>query len=269
VVSDPPEAPDPAPKPAGETAPAQRGYLGVLTPRAAHDVLAPFTTTLSEVKVQLGDRVQAKQLIARFDDHLLKQDLAAQSSTLRQHGSEIATRKVALDSARKELDNERIAFADKIVPKSNVDRAESKVHEAEAQLAGANASYDTQSHVVEKLQSQLNAATVLAPADGRVSMAYRREGERVEEGQAILQIISSDDLFIKFAIPGDKAGTIAEGDEVDVVLEQAKAKAVVRHVQPSLDPIAQMIMADADLVGAADKLQGGQRCRIVPRPKKP
>ena len=145
-----------------------------------------------------------------------------------------------------------------------------RVHDAEAQLAGANAALEEQHQKVEKLKQKLDEATVLAPADGKVLLPLHHEGELIQDGQVILQIISSDDLYLRFAIPGDQAGTIATKDEVDVLVVQPNitTKAIVRNVLPQLDPVAQMIIADADLVGPTDKLQGGQRCRILPRPKK-
>jgi multidrug resistance efflux pump len=108
---------------------------------------------------------------------------------------------------------------------------------------------------------------VLAPLTGKVALSHVQTGERVVEGQPIVRLISSDELFVKFAIPADKAGTLAPGSTVDVVFETAgiKTSAVVRHVAPELDPIAQMIVADADLVDAPAQLQSGMVCRIRPR----
>lgn len=85
------------------------------------------------------------------------------------------------------------------------------------------------------------------------------------EGQPIVRLISSDELFVKFAIPADQAGTLATGAEIDVILEaqQLRTRAVVRHVAPELDPVAQMILADADLLDAPAGLQSGMVCRIL------
>lgn len=269
-ASDQPEQPAPAPKPTADTPLANRGYLGVLTPRASHDVLSPFTSTIAELKVRLGDRVEDRQVVARFDDRPLKQQLVAETATLRARDAEAAQAVIELHAAEANLAREQQAFAEKVSPKANVDTAEFAVRKAQAAIAGATARREEQHANIAKLQARLTDTTVLAPAAGRIALLYHREGERVEEGQPVLQIISSDDLYIKFAIPGDQVGTMAVGDEVDVLVEQQnlKARAVVRHVSPALDSVAQMIVADADLVGPPGPLQGGQRCRILPRPKK-
>jgi hypothetical protein len=82
-------------------------------------------------------------------------------------------------------------------------------------------------------------------------------------------VISSDELFVKFAIPADKIGTVVPGDQVDIVIDQQNVTTtgVVRHVAPELDPVAQMILADAELTAAIKELQAGVVCRIIPRAK--
>jgi membrane fusion protein, multidrug efflux system len=271
TASEPTEQPTPAPKPVAAAPAVPRGYLGVLTPRESHDVLAPFTSTLAELKVKLGDQVAAKQVIAKFDDRALQKDFAAQTATLRRHKAEIATRNAELDATEKVLANDKVGRASGVVSKEQFEQDEAKVGVARGQVAAAVATYDEERQHVDKLKAKLDEATVLAPAAGKVLLPFHHEGERVEEGQAILQIISSDDLYIKFAIPGDRVGTMAAGDEIDVVVEpqNVKTKGVVRRVEPQLDPVSQMILAEADLAGPADKLQGGQRCHVFPRPKKP
>jgi hypothetical protein len=74
---------------------------------------------------------------------------------------------------------------------------------------------------------------------------------------------------VKFAIPSDKAGTLAPGDEVDIVVERQgeTIPGVVRHVAPEIDPIAKMILADAEMTSPPATLQSGTDCRIVPRPR--
>ena len=271
AANEPTEPPAPAPKPVAETPAVQRGYLGVLTPRESHDVMSPFTAQIADVKVQLGDQVKRGQVVARFDERSLKQQLAADASTLRARDADVSQAVIEVKSAQAALEREKKALDEGLVPKSNVQQAQLNVEKAQAAVTAAIGRREEQRANVAKLQSRITDATVLAPADGRVALIYHHEGERVEEGQSVLQIISSDDLYIKFAIPGDKVGTLAAGDQVDVVVEpqNLKTKAIVRHVQPQLDSVSQMILAEADLAGAADRLQGGLRCRIFPTPRKP
>jgi RND family efflux transporter MFP subunit len=271
AVSEPSDQPKPAPKPVAERPAVQRGYLGVLAPRESQDVVSPFTAQIAEVKVQLGDQVKHGQVLARFDERSLKQQLEAEVSTLSARDGEVSQAAIDVKSAQASLEKEKKALDEGVGLPSLVDQARLSVDKARAAVQSATGRRQEQRTKVETLRVKLKDATLLAPADGRVSYLFHRQGERVEEGQAVVQIVSNDDLYIKFAIPGDKVGTMARGDEVDVVVDNrnGNVKAIVRSVAPIVDSVSQMILAEADLAGPNDKLQGGQRCHVFPRPKKP
>ena len=270
----PPPATDPSPEPITSPAAAgQRGagevagYVGVLTPRSSADVIAPFTSTVVELTVKLGDHVDMGQRLGRLDDRPLREELAIAQATLRATQADVAQAVVGQRAALSVLERERRAFRDKIVAEAQVVAAEFEERKAAMAVARSVASVEEQRARIAKLKARLVDTTVLAPLTGKVALAYVQAGERVVEWQPIVRLISSDELFVKFAIPADKAGTLTSGSILDVVFDTpgVKASAVVRHVAPELDPIAQMIVADADLVDAPAQLQSGMVCRIRPR----
>src|SRR5215468_1963441 len=109
--------------------------------------------------------------------------------------------------------------------------------------------------------------TLVSPIAGSVALIYAQDGARVEEGRPVLRVISGG-VFVKFAIPADKAGSVHPGDLVDVRLDRRSELLTARvgHVAPELDAVAQMIIADADLVDPPPDLQPGTVGRILPRP---
>jgi hypothetical protein len=74
-------------------------------------------------------------------------------------------------------------------------------------------------------------------------------------------------VLVQFAIPADQAGSVRPGDLVDVRLDRRPEPVTARvgHVAPELDAVAQMIIADADLVDPPPDLQPGTVGRILPR----
>jgi HlyD family secretion protein len=97
-------------------------------------------------------------------------------------------------------------------------------------------------------------------------MIYPQDGARVEEGRPVIRVISGG-VFVKFAIPADKIGAVTTGDTVDVRVDRRAEllTATVVHIAPELDAVAQMILAEADLVNPPADLQPGTVCRILPR----
>jgi RND family efflux transporter MFP subunit len=247
------------------------GFIGVLTPRESAEVLAPFTSTIASLEVKLGDHVDKGQPLALLDERPLREELAIAAATLKASRAEVAQADVERHAAAAALDRERRALKENVVSQAEVAAAEFADRKAGMQVARAAATVEEQRAKIAQLQARLVDTHLLAPLAGRVALLYTQAAGRVEEGHPVLRVISSDELFVKFAIPSDKVGTVAPGDEVDVVIEQqgVNVRGVVRHVAPELDPVAQMILADAELVAPPGALQSGIVCRIVPRAAHP
>jgi len=246
------------------------GYVGVLAPRESAEVVAPFTSKVAELDVKLGDAVTRGQPLARLDDRPLREQLAIETAALKEAEAEAAQAYVASRAAKSALDRERRALAENVVSKGEVKTAEFDARKADMGAARAGASVEEQRAKIAALKAKLTDTSLVASADGKVALLYVNVGDRVDEGHPVIRVISSDELFVKFAIPADQIGKLAPGDDVDVVIEQQNitTAAVVQHVAPELDPVAQMILADASLVSPPAKLESGIVCRIVAKPKK-
>ena len=247
------------------------GYIGVLSPRESSEVVAQFTTTVVELDVKRGDRVERGQRLARLDDRPLREDLAIAAATLRATQAGVASADVERKAANAALDREQRALRENVVSQAEVSAAEFNARKATTAVARAAATVEEQRAKIAQLQTKLTDTALLAQLGGRVALIYAQAGDRVDEGHPVLRVISSDELFVKFAIPADKIGTVAPGDQVDIEIDQqhVTTTGVVRHVAPELDPVAQMILADAELTAAITELQAGVVCRIIPRPKPP
>jgi RND family efflux transporter MFP subunit len=243
------------------------GYVGVLTAKDLAEVIAPFTSNVSRLDVKLGDRVEAKQVLALLDDRPLREALAIAEATLRTSRTEVAQADVARKAAKSTADREQKAYDAGISSQALLTGAKFDLQKAEMAVARASAAAGEEKAKIDQLKAKLIDTSLLSPIAGRVALIYVTTGARVEEGHPVIRVISSDDLFVKFAIPADKRGTLAPNDEVEIRIEEQNIsyKGVVRHVAPELDPVAQMILADAELVDPPGGLQSGIVCRIVPK----
>lgn len=261
------KAPEPfaAPHKTAETAKSM-GYVGVLTPRDVAEVTSPFTTNVDKFLVNLGDHVDVGTKLALLDEKPLLEQLAVAKAELKASQAEVAHSAVSHSAAAAALRRERAGAKEGIASKADVAAAGFKSSEAGTMVAKAIATVDQQKAKVAALQSKLENMTLTAPIAGQVSLRYVEPGARIEEGRPVVRVISSGELFVKFAIPTDQVGRVAPGDKVEVMIEAraAKAEAVVKSVAPELDPVAQMILAEAELTGKLpDKLQSGMVCRVV------
>jgi RND family efflux transporter MFP subunit len=243
------------------------GYLGVLIPRGLAEVIAPFTSTVSRLEVKLGDRVTQGQRLAQLDERPLREELQIATALLKASRAAAAQADVERRAAAAVLEREQKAFQQGVTSGADVTTAEFNKSKAEMNAARAAANVEEHRARIAQLTARVGDTSLLAPIDGRVALLYVQAGDRVEEGGAVIRVISSDELFVKFAIPADKVGTVKPGDPVDIRIDQLgiTTAGTVRHVAPEIDPIAKMILADAELTSPPSSLQAGIDCRIVPR----
>lgn len=256
---------EPAPEPLAEQSKNEvaepdgpAGYIGVLTPKAQAEVVAPFATTVKELTVPLGEHVEEGAKLALLDDTPIRELLAKSSADLK--GAQ-ASQSAAASAAA----TQRKALRAGVASKASVTAAEYALSEASARVQGAKAAH-------EAIKAKLTKTTLLAPIAGKVALHYAKVGSQVGEGAPVVRVISSDELFVKFAIPTDQTDKIAVGSKLDIRIDthgqELTTHGVVTTIAPELDPIAQMIFAEAELSDPPSTLQAGLVCRIqVAKPK--
>jgi multidrug efflux pump subunit AcrA (membrane-fusion protein) len=246
------------------------GFLAALTPKQAADIPAPYTSASAHLAVKLGDAVAAGQIVARLDDRQLRQELDAGRAQLRTAQAAVVQAQVDKRGAEIVLAREKTAETAGVGSRADLANAIQTVAKASAAVTVARATAEERATRLAQLQAHLSEMTLVSPIAGSVALLYAQDGARVEEGRPVLRVISGG-VSVKFAIPADKAGSVHPGDLVDLRLDRRPEPLTARvgHVAPELDAVAQMIVADADLVDPPPDLQPGTVGRIVPRPARP
>ena len=236
---------------------APTGFIGVLSPKSQAEVVAPFTTSVKSYLVNVGDRVEVGQKLALLDDAPLKEALSKADAELKGAGA-------AYSSASSSAEIQLRAFNAGVAAKTTYLQAAGAASEAKARYDGAKAGFDA-------TKLKLGKSIVLAQIAGKVAVQYIKPGEQVAEGKPILRVISSDELYVRFAIPNGENDKLAEGMAIDIAIS-GHDKPILAHgkvisIQPELDPIARVIFAEAELTGELPAgLQAGLVCRIKPAP---
>jgi RND family efflux transporter MFP subunit len=270
VPTEPLESIAPLPDRTTERADEKPGFIAALTPKDSADVRAPYTSASATILVKLGDVVTKGQVLARLDDRVLRQELEAAKAQLKTARASINQAVVDKKGAEVVLAREKSAEAAGVGSRAEVVAARQAVDKATASISYAIATAEERSTKITQLQDHLREMTLVSPIAGSVAAIYPQNGARVEEGHPVIRVISGG-VFVKFAIPADKTGTVKPGDTVDLRLDRRTEllTATVDQVSPELDAVAQMIIAKAELVNAPPDLQPGTVGRILPRPGQP
>src|SRR5690606_21463731 len=194
---------------------------------------------LIERRVNVGDRVEAGQLVARIEATTL--DNAVQAAR-----ANLAAAQAAAADARLEFDRQRSLFERGVAPRARFERAQAAREAAAAQVDAAQAQLAT-------AREQRSYTELFADAPGTVTAVGAEPGEVVAAGQMIVRAARQDGRDAVFGVRA-RVKEAAGGLDPEVTVALASDPSVtttgrVREVSPQADPVTRTF---AVRVGLAD-----------------
>lgn len=182
---------------------------------------------LLERSVNLGDRVEPGQLVARLDRATLENAVQAAQANL------TAAQATATD-ARLEFERQRSLLARGVAARAVYERALAARDSAAAQVQAAQAQLAT-------AREQLSYTDLHADSAGDVTAVGAEPGEVVAAGQMIVRVAREGGLDAVFAVPARVRESAAGLDpEVAVALTSdpnVRTVGRVREISPQADPV--------------------------------
>jgi RND family efflux transporter MFP subunit len=203
------------------------------------DVMAKVAGYVKTISVDIGDHVQQGQVLAVLEAPEIQSDVAHAKAGVAATAANIVTAQAAVQRAQAtegmtKLSYERIqdvATRDKgLVPRQEIDLAQSRQMEAAAQLASAESSVQAakeakaaaeQEYV--RAQTMLGYATIRAPFAGEVTKRYASTGSMIQAGIAsqtqampVVKLAQNNLLRLMLPVPVNDVSGVRNGQEVDV-----------------------------------------------------
>lgn len=181
---------------------------GTVTARHAAPLSVSTDGLVVELAVDAGDRVAQGTVLLRLDDELAnyQYDSARAEETRAER---------ALQDARRRLEEARALAPQRSIAESVVRDLAAEVAEDEAALEQARANSGYRKGILERHQLR-------APFTGVISSRSVDLGQWVTPGQAVLDLVSAEELRVDFQVPEDYLGRIAAGTRVTFSLGAAK-----------------------------------------------
>lgn len=216
------------------TVEARRAYL--IGPTAAGRVL--------QVKVDVGDRVRAGQLLAEMDPVDIDERLAALDASIArgrsataaadaQRRDALAKRELAAMNARRYVELGQKNFISASAVEARLQErasADAGLSGAEANLAAAIQDMNRLAAERAGLRQQRGNARLLAPADAVVISRDAEPGSTVVAGQAVVKLIEPSSLWVKARFDQGRSGGLAAGLRAAIALRSDPARALEGRV---------------------------------------
>ena len=211
---------------------------GTLEARVKTTISPRIQERLAEVLVDQNDSVAAGQLLARLDDGELRQQVEVANATL--VAARASLERVKTDEARSlavekqaRLEHQRDTdlLATKISSQADFDKTMEQLNVAEADVKRSRAAIgEAESQVImaEKNLSyqreRLTFTQLISPYDGLIVRRDRDPGGVVVPGSSILQLISTNEIWVSAWVDETAGARLAAGQPARVVFRSEPAK---------------------------------------------
>lgn len=252
---------------------------GTLEARVKTTISPRLQERLAEVLVDQNDRVTCGQLLARLDDGELRQQVEVSTAALA--AAEASLERVKIDEARARaveqqarVEQQRAsellatqaasrADYDKALERFNVAEADVKrsmaaIVESERQVAMAR-----QTLLVQK--ERLGFTQILSPYDGLVVRRDRDPGGVVVPGSSLLQLISTERLWVSAWVDETAMAQVAPGQPARIVFRSEPSRSYegqVARLGLEADRETREFLVDVDARALPKNWAVGQRAEV-------
>lgn len=205
---------------------------------------------LTEVRVNVGDRVQKGQVLARISNDTVE-------AALSESRAEVAEAEAMLSEARANGDRARQLQATGFLSAQHINQYLTAEKTALARLNAARARMQAE-------QLRLAQTTVRAPDAGVISARTATVGSMAQPGQELFRLIRGGRLEWRAEVSAADLGKLTPGVAATLTApDGARAQGRVRMVAPTVDPqtLNGLVYVDLPIAGTGNILRAGTFAR--------
>lgn len=234
--------------------------VGTVEARHVYAIGPSVPGRVRRVLVDVGDQVQAGQLLAEMDPVDLDDRVSAVNAASGRAQSLVASAEAKLQAARSQRDLADLEAtrytqlgAKGFVSKSTVDIRLEQLKAAEAQLAGESAAVDAARKEHARLQAESGGARqqrqnvrLIATSGGIVTGRMAEPGTTVVAGQAVLELIDPKTVWLNVRFDQIQAAGLAAGLPARISLRSQDEQSLqgrVQRMEPKADAITEETLA--------------------------
>jgi cobalt-zinc-cadmium efflux system membrane fusion protein len=239
-----------------EAAPSVAAYCEVqFNANTMARVVLPVQGILRDVRHDLGDRVEAGEILAVLD---AAEVAAAKSAYL--------SAVVECDVRGREWDREQSLQAQQITAEAELLRAEAAYRTACLQAGALRQRllhFGLTADEIARIEAEEDASAALslrAPLAGTIVERSAVTGEAIDAGQTLFTVADLSTRWLDLSIPSDRIHRIAPGQHVDAHFPELPGTTVsgrLTWVDPSVDPQTRMVRARAVVTEGTGPLKTG------------
>lgn len=235
----------------------------LISPQRVADLGATAPGVIANMRVDVGDRVRAGDVVAELFSEVESASAGAASARAGQEADVLAAQ-AAVELARLRHARQRDLLGEGFISQQAVDQAHAELRVAEQRVAQAQGQRAALAQDVQVARAQLRQRQVRAPFDGVVVERFRQPGERVED-RPLLRVAQVDTLRVELILPAARFGQVGLRDNLPVQPEiagLALVQAMVTHIDPVIDAASNTFRVRLSLANPDRRIPAGARCSL-------
>ncbi|MFY0637209.1 efflux RND transporter periplasmic adaptor subunit [Maricaulis maris] len=225
-------------------------FPGLITARRESALGFERAGRIDRINVDVGDRVQAGDLLARLDVRAVEAQIAA------------ADAQTAEAAAQTALASETESRQSQLLERGHI--SQQRFDEVRTSTRAALARQNAAAAAADALRVQLDLSVITAPFDGVVTARRADEGAIASPGQPLLELVELDSLEVRVGLPQSVAAGYARDDIVAFQVDSQIAPVAARFRASSsvVDRQTRTVTAVFDLE-AGQAVAAGQIVRLA------
>ncbi len=231
------------------------------------DVAAKQPLRVKRVLVAEGELVKPGQVVVRMDTVTLDAQLAEAKESLAAAREKLAVARAGIVKQKSEIELAKIEktrsgrlVAERAgsqreydVRKMAVKTTKAGLDEENAKLEVALKEVQVAQANVEKVQSEIDDATLTSPVLGRVLYRLAEPGEVLGPGGKALTLVNLEDVYMEIFLPSNQAAAVKIGSEARFTVDFEPKRAAVGYVS-FVSPQAQFTPKEVETKSEREKL---------------
>jgi RND family efflux transporter MFP subunit len=254
-----------APKPTR----AERALLlpGSIEPLETAQIHSRASGFVREWLVDMGDRVEAGQLLAQLDTPELEREIDQARATLARANAGILQATATSEYSSSTLQRYTALAPEGLVSQQELAQYQAQAHVAAANIRVATAERGARSADLARLEQLQRFARVVAPFAGTISARHVERGELVTgaSSEPLFEIVVTDPVRVHVQVPQSLVGDVATGLGVELVVNEypgQKFAGTLTRTSGTLDPDSRTMRAEVRVPNADGRLLPGMYASV-------
>jgi HlyD family secretion protein len=240
--------------------------VGNLIGAATVEIVPKVSGRLQSIAVRLGDPVRKGQVLAKVEDHEIREQVRQAEASFEVARATVRQREADLKFAQTNLDRSRSLFQRELLPKQSLDDAEARSQAAVAQLDLARAQFQQARARLDELQITLSNTNILSPVDGFVAKRNLDPGAFASQNSPVLAVVDLSTVRMVANLIERDAKRVLAGTPAAVGVDAYPGEQFsgrVARVAPVFDPTTRTAEMEIEVPNRSGRLKPGMYARVA------